>query len=65
MNIVNCRKKLSSNSLFLPYEIEEIALTRFDYSEIQDRYFVINSMESLYQSFRNNKEIFLYEGDIN
>ena len=65
MNIVNCRKKLSSNSLFLPYEIEEIALTRFDYSEIQDRYFVIDSMESLYQSFRNNKEIFLYEGDIN
>ena len=62
-NVVNCSKGLSTNSIFIPYDIEEIALTRFDYSEIQDRYFVINSMEELYQSFRNNKEIFLYEGN--
>ena len=62
LNIVNCSKGLSNNSIFLPYDIEQIALMRFDYSEIQDRYFVIDSMEELYKSFRNNKDVFLYAG---
>jgi len=62
MNVVNCCENKSSQSVFLPFDIEEVVITRFDYSEIQDRYFVINSMEELYQSFRNNKNLFMYEG---
>lgn len=62
INVVNCSKGLSSRSIFKPFDIEEIALTRFDYSEMQDRYFVINSMNDLYESFHNNKDIFLFEG---
>ncbi len=62
LNIINCSKGLSNNSIFIPYDIEEIALMRFDYSEIQDRYFVIDSMEHLYKSFIDNKEIFLFNG---
>jgi phenylalanine-4-hydroxylase len=62
INVVNCSKGLSSKSIFKPYDIEEIALTRFDYSEMQDRYYVIDSMTELYESFHNNKDIFLFEG---
>ena len=61
-NIINCARGLSSNSSFLQYDIEEIVLTCFDYSHIQDRYYVIDSMEALYNSFRENKELFFFEG---
>ena len=61
-NIIECAKGISSKSMFLPYDIEEIVLTCFDYSHIQDRYYVIDSMEALYDSFRNNKKLFLFEG---
>ena len=61
-NIINCAKGLSSNSSFLPYDIEEIVLTCFDYSHIQDRYYVVESMEILYNSFIENKELFFFEG---
>ena len=61
-NIVNCAKGLSSSSSFLPYDIEEIVLTCFDYSHIQDRYYVNESMETLYNSFIENKELFFFEG---
>ena len=61
-NIIDCAKKKSNKSLFLKYEIEEIILTCFDYSHIQDRYFVIESMDHLYQSFLKNKELFYFEG---
>ena len=61
-NIVDCAKNKSGKSLFLKYEIEEIALTCFDYSNIQDRYFVIDSMDHLYHSFFKNKELFYFEG---
>ena len=61
-NIIDCAKNKSNNSLFLKYEIEEIILTCFDYSHIQDRYFVIDSMDDLYQSFLKNKELFYFEG---
>ena len=43
-------------------DIEEIVLTCFDYSHIQDRYYVIDSMEALYNSFGENKELFFFEG---
>lgn len=62
MNVVNCGENESNHSIFIPFEIEEVITTRFDYSEIQDRYFIINSMEELYNSFRNNKNLFMYEG---
>jgi len=61
-NIINCAKGFSSKSSFLPYDVEEIVLTCFDYSHIQDRYYVIDSMEALYNSFRENKELFFFEG---
>ena len=32
-------------------------MTCFDYSHIQDRYFVIDSMEDLYNSFAENNQI--------
>lgn len=63
INIVECAQGKSSRSRFIPYDIEEIAMTRFDYSDIQDRYFVIDSMDDLYKSFRNNKDLFRFEGE--
>ena len=62
LNIVECAKKESKTSEFLPFDIEEIVLTCFDYGSIQNRYYVIDSMENLYSSFRDNHEIFWYEG---
>jgi len=61
-NVVECAKGRSDRSKFVPYDIEEIVITCFDYSNIQDRYYVIESMESLYDSFQNNKELFWFEG---
>ena len=61
-NVVNFAKGLSSRSSFNNYDIEEIVMTCFDYSNIQDRYFVVDSMESLYKSFKDNKDIFWFEG---
>jgi len=61
-NVVECAKGLSDRSKFVPYDIEELVITCFDYSNIQDRYYVIESMESLYDSFQNNKELFRFEG---
>ena len=46
----------------ISYDIEEIAMTCFDYSNIQDRYYVIESMEDLYMSFKNNKDLFFFSG---
>ena len=62
LNIVECAKKESKTSEFLPFDIEEIVLTCFDYGSIQNRYYVIDSMENLYSSFRDNRDIFWYEG---
>ncbi|MFQ6673307.1 MAG: hypothetical protein ACE5GH_00820 [Fidelibacterota bacterium] len=62
MNVVACAKGESSRSRFLPFDIEEVALTRFDYSDIQDRYYVIDSMESLYSAFQDNLSLFFFEG---
>jgi len=61
-NVVNCAKGQSERSKFVPYDIEEVAMTCFDYSNLQDRYYVINSMKDMYESFRNNQEIFWFEG---
>ena len=62
MNIIECAKKISEKSKIIPYDIEEIVMTSFNYSEIQDRYYVVDSMEALYQSFEDNQDIFWFEG---
>ena len=61
-NIVSCAKGKSNQSKFIPYNIEEVVMTCFDYSHIQDRYFVIDSMDELYNSFVENKDLFWFEG---
>ena len=61
-NIVKCAKKESTHSIFLPYDIEEIVMTCFDYSAIQKRYYVIDSMDDLYDSFSRNADLIWYEG---
>ena len=62
LNVIDCAKKKVSKSKFLPFDIEEMVLTCFDYSNIQDRYYVVDSMEMLYSSFVNNKNLFFFEG---
>ena len=62
LNVVRCAKKESKASEFLPYDIDEIVMTCFDYSALQNRYYIIDSLEILYNSFRNNRDIFWYEG---
>lgn len=61
-NVVACAKGESDRSKFLPFDIEQVVLTRFDYSDIQDRYFIIDSMQALYDTFRENTDLFLFEG---
>ena len=61
-NVVKCAKEKSSKSRFIPYDIEEIVLTCFDYSNIQDRYYFIDSFETLYNSFSKNRDLFFFEG---
>ena len=61
-NIVKCAKKESTHSIFFPYDIDEIVMTCLDYSAIQKRYYVIDSMNDLYDSFKSNGDLFWYEG---
>lgn len=61
-NVVQCAKGELNRSKFLPFDIEEAVLTRFDYSKIQDRYYVINSMEDMYRDFKDNQKLFWFEG---
>lgn len=62
LNIIQCAKRKSSRSQFIPFDIEEVALTCFDYSDIQNRYYIIKSMDDLYNTFYDNKDIFRYKG---
>ena len=62
LNVVNCAKGKSGFSRFIPFNMEEVVMTRFDYSEIQDRYYVIESMDSLYQAFENHLDLFAFKG---
>ena len=61
-NIIQCVKGESKRSKFLPFDIEEIIMTRYDFSNIQERYYVIDSMEDLYETYYDNKSLFFYEG---
>ena len=62
MNVVSCSKGESDFSEFLPFDMEEVVMTRFDYSNIQDRYFIIDFMDSLYNDFYDNQNLFFFEG---
>ena len=61
-NVIACAKGKSKQSRFLPFNMEEIVVTCFDYSQIQDRYYFIDSMKQLYDSFKINKELFWFKG---
>ena len=61
-NVVHCAQGSSNRSQFLLFDIEEIVMTRYDYSEIQDRYYVIDSMGDLYAAYYENKDLFFFEG---
>ena len=61
-NVINCAKGESKRSKIFPFDIEEAVLTRYDYSDIQDRYYVIDSMDDLYEAYYKNKSLFFYEG---
>lgn len=61
-NIIQCAKGKSNRSRFAPFNMEEIIMTRYDFSNIQDRYYVIDSMDDLYKTYYENKSLFFYEG---
>lgn len=61
-NIIQCAKGKSKRSKFLPFDIEEIIMTRYDFSNLQERYYVIDSMEDMYKAYYKNKSLFFYEG---
>ena len=61
-NIIECAKGNSSFSKFISFDIEEIVMTRFDYSNIQNRYYIINSMNDMYQAFKDNQNLFCFDG---
>jgi len=62
LNTIACAKGESNRSIFIPFNMEELVMTRFDYSNIQDRYYVINSMNEMYEAFRDCQELFWFEG---
>jgi phenylalanine-4-hydroxylase len=62
LNVIHCARGESDTSRFLPFDVEEIVLTRFDYSALQDRYYVAESMEAVYAAFYDNQELFWFEG---
>ena len=62
LNVVQCAKGQLNHSKFLPFDMEEVVLTRFDYSKIQDRYYVINTMVDMYRDFKDNQNLFWFEG---
>lgn len=61
-NVIQCAKGESKRSKFIPFDMEEIIMTRYDFSNIQDRYYVIDSMDDLYETYYDNKNLFFYEG---
>ncbi len=61
-NVINCAMGKSKKSKFIKYDINEVVMTCFDYSNIQDRYYVAESMDEIYNSFRENQDLFNYAG---
>jgi len=63
-NVINSIKYKNRYSQLINYDIEKVVFTCFDYSNLQDRYYHINSFSYLYDSFYSNKEIFLFKGNL-
>ena len=55
-NIINNKDKVIS------YNFEEIIMTRFDYSDLQDRYYIVDSFEKLVNDFNRYRKLFFYRG---
>ena len=55
-NVINNKDKI------IPYCFEDIIMTRFDYSDLQDRYYIIDSFDNIIKDFEDNKELFYYKG---
>ena len=53
---------LSSEGSIREYDFEEIIMTRFDYSDLQDRYYLIESFNTLLKDFDDYQEHFFYKG---
>ena len=62
-NVVNSVLGVANNSEIIKYDIEKVVLTQFDYSNLQDRYYYIDSLNFLYNDFYTNKDIFLFKGN--
>ena len=59
LNVVNNYKKQQN---IKKYNVEEIVMTRFDYSKLQDQYFIIDSFEDLIKSYYENQYLFNFKG---
>ena len=42
--------------------MEEVVLTRYNGCEMQEHYYVIDSMKDIYQAFQDNQNLFWFEG---
>jgi len=51
---------LSNKTNIIEYNFEEIIMTRFDYSDLQDRYYLIDSFNTLLNDFDRNQDQFFY-----
>jgi len=62
-NVINSISNKKKYAKIIKYDIEKVIFTCFDYSNLQDRYFFVNSFDLMYDSFYSNKDIFLYKGN--
>jgi len=62
-NVIKSIKYENKYSTIIKYDIENVVFTCFDYSNLQDRYYYIESFDYLYNSFSSNIDIFLFKGD--
>jgi len=55
-NVINNKDKI------VPYCFEDVIMTRFDYSDLQDRYYIVDSFDTIVKDFKDKKELFYYKG---
>ena len=51
---------VNNKANIIEYNFEEIIMTRFDYSNLQDRYYLIDSFNTLLNDFDRNQDQFFY-----
>ncbi|RMF09517.1 MAG: hypothetical protein D6762_03495 [Candidatus Neomarinimicrobiota bacterium] len=61
-HVVDCSRGRCTTSELRPFNLEEIVLTRFDYSTVQDRYYVIESFDQLYTEYYRHRDLFRFQG---